>query len=502
MSRSELVNCLLSPQAYPHASEKVELRETHISYVFLTGEYAYKLKKPLNLGFADFTTLENRRRFCFEEVRRNQLFSPGIYLDAVPVALSGGVAVVGSESPGYPESPIDYLVRMRQFDDSQLSNLLAQHSELTADDLSDLARRVAGYHQSADRSQSGVWGTPNDILQSALENIQVLRGFTTDSELTRQLDRIEKWTLEELNRLTPIFHERKARGFIRECHGDLHLGNVVRWQGRLTPFDCIEFNPDFYWIDVLSEVAFLVMDLDDHGLGNLGWHFLNAYLEHTGDYEGLRVFRFYLVYRAMVRAKICELRLQQSQIAIPEQRSLNDQWRSYLYMAALYTQPTQACLAITHGVSGSGKTYSTQATVRESRVIRIRSDVERMRMSCDYSEEGRDSVYSLLADLAKTVLDANYSVLVDATFLKFKHRQLFRRIAVDRQVAFYILKFDADTETLRRRIAFRLRHTRDQSEATQVVLEQQLQQIEPLNSAEENDVVQDLPKLRISTPTE
>lgn len=491
------------------------MRETHISWVFLTGQYAYKLKKPLDLGFANFSSLCDREKYCLEEVRRNQLYSPGIYLDVVSICGDEHSIRVGG-----PGALIDWMVRMRQFDDSQLACYLAEKSQLTPQVLSELARTIAEVHQTAKRSMSGSWGTPDDIHQSATDNVRTLRELISDARHTQQLDEIERWTHSKLKELTPIFSFRKQQGAVRECHGDLHLGNLVRWQGKLMPFDCIEFNPDFFWIDVLSEVAFLVMDLEDHGCSALGWHFLNSYLEHSGDYEGLAVFRFYLVYRAMVRAKVGALRSQQDQPAAFKVHPKGSQWHDYLDMATQYMQPSQNFLAITHGVSGSGKTHQTQAMIGSATgLIRIRSDVERNRVGAvaepssevdlaqtpsseartvqspdadqRYSWQSRSAVYQRLACLAEQLLDAGFSVLVDATFLKRSQREEFRQLAQAKGAPFYILRFEADEDTLRKRIRDRQSQGGDVSEATESVLEQQLAELEPIQSSEIPFIVKD-----------
>ena len=284
---------------------------------------------------------------------------------------------------------------------------------------------------------------------------------------------------------------------MRECHGDLHLGNITRWQGELTPFDCIEFNPGFRWIDVLSEIAFLLMDLDDHQRTDLGWRFLNAYLERTGDYEGLDVLRFYLVYRALVRAKVAMLRREQAATDTDEQERLATECCNYLDLATAYTTPRPVQITITYGLSGSGKTYGTQATIEQEQAIRIRSDVERKRLfglaateraagdidSGLYTADASRKTYTQLVRLTESVIQAGYPVIVDATFLKRWQRQLFRDLADHVGVPFRVLTFEASEEVLRKRIQQRMM-TGDASDATLTVLDHQLQTREPLTSEE------------------
>jgi aminoglycoside phosphotransferase family enzyme/predicted kinase len=495
---SELIKIrMMRPESYPHPTDQIQLRETHISWVFLTGEFAYKVKKPVDFGFVDFTTLQDRRRFCFEELRRNQRYCEGIYLDVVPIGVSDGKLQVGAT-----ECVVEYAVKMRQFDDSLLANRLAVTGQLLAQEVSQLATHIAHCHHLAKRAIENPAAVADRIAGEALENFRVLRELKKDAACTHRLDRIENWTIDVLKKYRKDFENRCKNGFVRECHGDLHLGNLVRWQGQLTPFDAIEFNPDFFWIDVISEIAFVIMDLHDHGAEQLGWRFLNAYLESTGDYQGLGLLRFYLVYRAMIREKVRGLRLMQSGERDEDSGPRGPEAKSYLEMAVQYIKPDSLVLIITHGLSGSGKTHGSQVLLEQVGAIRIRSDVERKRFITEeqsaasasetaegslYTVDSREKIYQFLADKAKMILQTGFPVIVDATFLKRKQRDMFRRIAEQLQIPFRIANFDADESTLRHRIRTRSELGNDVSDADERVLEIQWTQLEPLDLEEQKD---------------
>jgi hypothetical protein len=281
---------------------------------------------------------------------------------------------------------------------------------------------------------------------------------------------------------------------VRECHGDLHCGNIAVIDGRPTPFDCIDFNAALRWIDVLSEVAFLLMDLDDHGRGDLAARFLNRYLEETGDYEGMAVLRYYLVYRALVRAKVNVLRAHQPRVAAAERKRLARLAGEYLGLARSYTTRRRVALIITHGLSGSGKTTATQSLIERAGAVRIRSDIERKRLhglsplarsdsgvdTGIYSAAANAATYGHLKELARCVLAAGWPVAVDAAFLRRTEREAFRALAAEMGVPFVILDFVAPAELLVARVARRAAAGHDASEADRQVIERQIAFHEPL----------------------
>lgn len=493
-NQARLVQALLDPACYPHPVDRVERIETHISTVLLAGEYAYKIKKPLDLGFLDFTRLEDRAHYCAEEIRLNARLAPGIYLRAVPIA---GTA----ESPQLDGlgTPIEWAVLMRRFPQESQLDRRFDAGEVPLAICDRLAVRLAEFHERAARAEPGAaYGSPEVVVAPMRENFAQLVPLIADADTRDRLDRLADWTETRYTDLRPVLTLRQAEGFVRECHGDMHLANIALWDDELIIFDGIEFNPHLRWIDVMSELAFLTMDLDARGAGAHSYRVLNGYLEQTGDYAGLALLRFYQVYRCMVRTKVGAIRACQNGAAEAERTESWTQCLRYLDLAEHYARPARPRLVITHGFSGSGKTTVAQRLVDDFGFIRIRSDVERKRLaglaaaartrstlgSGLYDARATEATYARLVELAEQVLGTGIPVLVDATFLKLDQRSRFVRLAERLAIPVHILDVQAGEATLRERIRRRHAEARDASEADLEVLAHQLRTAEPLTEAE------------------
>ena len=510
------IDSLLDPHRYPHPVDRVELLETHISWIALAGEFAYKLKKPVTLPFLDYGSVAKRRACCAAELRLNRRYAPALYLDVV-------------DFDGEPA------VKMRRFDETARLDNMSRRGELTPAHLSDLARTVVRFHAGAEVAPAGSrFGSPAVILATATENFDELDALLA-AEAPR-LARLRVWTGAEFARRRDTMARRKQEGRVRECHGDLHLGNLVllgeatptgrpealrhaggagiptsidtefpvtiehseevgasalgRGSGgggqRVVPFDCIEFNDDLRWIDVANEIAFTYVDLLDHGRPGLAGWLLNEWLAWSGDFGALALLPFYAVYRAVVRAKVAALRHQAAEAA------------GYLAMAEDLTLRRSPTLTITFGLSGSGKTTASTARLLadpQATTIRLRSDVERKRLfglaadadsgGAIYSAAATAQTYARLAQLAGTILGDGWSVIVDAAFLKRAERDAFRALAAAAQVPCVILACAAPIDELRRRLDSR---QGDASEAGTSVLDAQLGWLEPL-AADEGAIV-------------
>jgi aminoglycoside phosphotransferase family enzyme/predicted kinase len=477
-----LIYALRDPGAYPHPAEGVELVETHISWVLLAGEFAYKVKKPIRLPFLDFGTLAARRHFCEEELRLNRRTAPGLYLEVVPVVRSGD----GGARIGAAGEPVEYAVKMRRFAAEALADAMARRGALGAAEVDELAAALARFHASAPAADAASsFGLPAAVEAPALGNFDQIEA--PDPALAARLAALRAWTLREGVRLRPAFAARRERGCVRECHGDLHLGNLAFLEGHAMPFDCIEFDAGLRWIDVMSEVAFLVMDLLAHGLPRLAWRLLNGWLEASGDYEGVGVLRYYLVYRAMVRAKIARI------------RGAAEGFHDLLALAETLAQERRPVLVLMHGVSGSGKTAAAQALLERLGAVRLRSDVERKRLhglaplartqagpaAGIYDAAAGERTYARLAELAAGVLEAGYPVVVDAAFLEHGQRARLRREAERHGVACVIVQCAASEATLRARVNSREAQGEDASDAGLAVLERQLAAAQPLAPEEQ-----------------
>lgn len=503
MANKDLISALRHKEAYDHPVDDISLRETHISWVFLTGDYAYKIKKPVDFGFLDFSTLEKRKHYCEEEVRLNGRLAPHLYLGVVPICGDTSTPRVDGQGP-----VIEYAVKMRQFDTSLEFDELLARDELTKEHMNETAKVLAGFHANiAVADEQSLFGTPEAIQQPVLENFEQIgqlgEDWLSQHQLKKPLAQLLQWSNEQYRKLESTLQERKMNGFVRECHGDLHLRNIVIYEGHVTPFDCIEFNPNLRWIDVMSELAFLLMDIEDHNRFDLSRRLLNNYLEITADYAGLSVLHFYQTYRAMVRAKVAGLQLLQStNNSGPKSESLVQEMvqeiDNYIKLACRYTQSTTPKLIISHGLSGSGKTTLSQLLLEQTDIIRLRSDIERKRIfgmkdttrdksginKGIYTEEASQQTYERLLQLAGSVINAGYSVIIDAAFLKEDQRQKFYKYAKKANVPFLILHSKVNMDIQRQRLRVRQQQNRDASDADNGILNQQITHHEPLTSAE------------------
>lgn len=495
---STLAEALMRPECYPHAVERVERLETHISWVFLTGPYAYKIKKPVKLRFLDFSSLESRRRYCEEELRLNRRLAHGLYLDVVQIRGSPGAPRIAGRGP-----VLEYAVRMRQFPQDALASRLLARGELTPALVTAFAARIAGFHaQQPSALAESRYGTPESVLHNACENFEEISALLTSRDDRYAVEVMRDWTQREFMLRHSDLRDRRSAGMVRECHGDLHLGNIVLIDGELVPFDCIEFSPDLRWSDVMSEVAFLMMDLLDRGAARLAWLFLNAYLEAGGVYSGLSLLRFFLAYRAVVRAMVHLIRAGQASDPAEHGR-LVGAYRDYMQLAHRCSTVARPAILVMHGVAGCGKSTIAQELAHTWGAIRVRSDVERKRLEglqiLERSESpvagglyGQDitqATYARLAEVARAIVEAGYTVIVDATFLQRRQRARLREVAKALGAPIAVLSVAAPEEALRERIAARASRANDPSEATVAVLEYQKTTAQPIGEDEELPVM-------------
>ena len=480
-----LIDSLKSPAIWPDRPEQVDVVETHISWVCLTRDFAWKIKKPVSFDFLDFSTLEQRKYFCEEEVRLNRRSAQELYLGVVPIC--GTVAAPVIDGKG---EPFEFAVKMRRFDDAGLLSRMAMEKRLTSGMIDHLAETISDFHSTIQQAGSELsYGKPADIQRAALDNFSTIEQLANGDALHEAAVRhLKEWTIVEGTRLESVMAQRRSAGLVRECHGDLHLRNIVEIDGKPRLFDCIDFNDELRWIDVISEVAFLVMDLEEHDEEQFARRLLNRYLELTGDYEGLQVLRYYLVYRAMVRAKVDIIRLRDRSQSAAQRRVLLNEFGNYLSIADHDAERKSPALLIMHGLSGSGKTTMSQKIIEHCPVIRIRSDIERKRLhgirETDrvseaaakrlYSQEATNRTYARLLSLATTVIEAGFSVVVDATFLRAEERSEFRNLATQLEVPLLIVSCQASRAELQARVASREAGNQDASDAGIAVLQEQL----------------------------
>ncbi len=485
-----LLNALQNPDLFDHPVSNFTLMETHISWILLTGDYVYKIKKPVNFGFLDYSTLDRRQHFCREEVRLNRRLAPDLYLDVISVHGSESAPNLRGEGP-----VIDYMVMTRQFRQQDLLGNMQRAGTLEPAHIDSLAAKLADFHQHIERAALGsAWGEPDNLHAPVADNFTDIRGLLSDATDLQQLEQLEQWAHSTFKRLIPQLAQRKAEGFIRECHGDIYLDNVTLIDGQVTLFDGIEFNDAFRWIDVMSDVAFMAMDLEDRGLNRLAQRFVNAYLEHTGDYAGLALLDYYKAYRAMVRGKVALLRLGQPGLSDEARLEVLARYHSYAGLAERYTHVPLRFGILTQGVSGSGKSTIALHLVEQLGAIRIRSDIERKRLFGNdgsgqldaglYSADLSEKTYARLASLAGQALAAGYPVVVDAAHLKHAQRDSLRQAIEDQGVPCLIVQCTASLETLQERISTRQREGTDPSDADIAVARHQLEQMDALTADE------------------
>jgi aminoglycoside phosphotransferase family enzyme/predicted kinase len=403
-------------------------------------------------------------------VRLNRRFAPQLYLGVVPIRLGPR----GPRIAGTGET-IEYAVQLKQFPSSCELLALIEHKAVAPAELVKLGRDLARVHDEAEHTPE--FGGAEQTSQIVMKNFEELQqqASVKTSVNANVLEQLGHWLSLEHARISQLLDQRRIDGGVRECHGDLHVGNIVRVDGRLTPFDCIEFDRKLRCIDVASDIAFLTMDLQAHDSAELAYVFLNAWLEASGDYEVSALLRYFEVHRAAVRANVAALRDQQELAA------------RYVEVATQAAKPGKPHLMLTCGLSGSGKTWFSTRLLAAAKAIRIRSDVERKRLAglaayessleanLDiYTPEYTERVYARLLDAARLALTAGQSIIIDAASLRRAERLSFLALAEELGTSFSIFHCRASDATLRTRLLQRQQKGGEASEADIAVMQRQL----------------------------
>ena len=480
-----LPEALLANGAYPQEVRSVTLIETHMSWVFLTGEYAYKVKKPVTFDFVDFHTLAERERFCRRELELNRRFAPDLYVDVVPVVRAAdGREVI---DPGRAGPVVDWAVKMIQFPVDQTADVLLNERRLTAADLHRFGAKLARQHARLPVAS----GAP--IGEAALENFTTIARVDLPAGLGEVLASLEANTVADLARHAARLADRANSGHVRACHGDLHLANLVMRDDGITAFDCLEFSDALSVIDVWADVAFLYMDLCTRGHDDLAHAFVDGYLGESGDFDGALLLALFARYRAMVRAKVRALRYTQAATA-----ALRDEISTYVSWAAAHSTRPCGSIIVTHGLSGSGKSFWSEQLVVALGCVRIRSDVLRKvtlglgvreRSSSPiaggiYASSTSRPIYDRMAALAVDLAREGERVIIDAACLHRWQRDVLTQAAARAGVAVRLVSFVAPTETLKERIRHRRARGNDPSESDEDVLEWQMANADPVVDAE------------------
>jgi len=331
-----LVQAMLDPAFYPHHPPAVELIQTHISYIFLAGDLVYKVKKPVDFGFLDFTTLEKRYYYCQEEVRLNRRFSPQVYLAVVPIS-----AVDDSFRLGDDTAVVEYAVQMRRINEDHMLYRLLEAGEVGPETMQRIGKHLASaYGAIPSDEKARAFGSLDVIAANVKENFEQTRVYIGGPLSRETFEVIESWSLAFMEEQRALFQQRVAQGQVKDCHGDLHLQHICLEGEHIYVFDCIEFNERFRFGDVASDVAFLAMDLDFHDHPDLARAFVDAYIEASGDTTLAQVLVFYKVYRAYVRAKITSFMVDDPGLDEKAKKDVLQRAKAYYDLALKYVKDT------------------------------------------------------------------------------------------------------------------------------------------------------------------
>ena len=485
-----LIQQMTQPGFYPHpVQEPIRMMQTHVSYVFLTGDYAYKVKKPVNFGFLDFSTLEARQHFCLEEIQMNQPNAPEIYLEVLPITQTDNRFELNGAGQA-----VEYVLKIREFPQDDLLISLFEQGRLTEGHMEELGRIVAQFHAKAKTSDYiRTFGEVSQIRQAIDENYQQTEKYIGGPQTLKQFEETQQFTDAFFAKEQELFNSRIQNNWIRECHGDLHLRNICLWQGKIQLFDRIEFNEPFRFVDVMYDVAFTVMDLEARGRKDLGNAFLNTYVEQTGDWEGLMVLPLYLSRQAYVRAKVTSFLLDDPGVPDDIKQEAATTAAQYYQLAWEYTRLRQGQLILMSGLSGSGKTTVARHLARRLGAIHLRSDAVRKHLAgipieqpggADlYTSAMSQKTYDRLLELGIKLASVGFPVILDAKY----DRQVFRQESITQaknsQLPVQIFHCMAPEDVLRDRL---LSRTSDISDATADLLTQQQAAVEPFTETEQS----------------
>jgi aminoglycoside phosphotransferase family enzyme/predicted kinase len=499
--RREMEVALADPTFYPHRATNIQVEETHISKVFLTGDFAYKVKKPVNLGFLDFTTLKKRRHYCKQEVLLNQRLSKGVYLDVVAITREPTAYMLNG-----PGEPVEYAVKMRQLPREKTMLELLLRGKLSGAMVQELVDVLVRFYQKARKGpEIEVMGSREMVEINTREDFTQTEPFVPEILNQKKFSRLNQAVRTFLSNHEQLFNHRIETGFIRDCHGDLRLGHIyfLDHSDSLTGIqiiDCIEFNERFRYGDVAEDLAFLAMDLDYHGFAEVSQELITAYAQAANDPEVFLLLDFYKCYRAHVRCKVECLRQAVGDLPAKKARVVEERAQRYFdlasWYAASFNRPT---LWIVCGLIGSGKSTIAAELAKPLTVKVLSSDFIRKKMfgfspqepALAAFEEGLYTpvvtarTYQNMLLQAKVEISNGNSVILDATFGKRQHRETFRHLAQEMGANVIFVECLCPDSELRKRLAGRQGKITI-SDARLQHLEAQRHVFEPLNELEDS----------------
>ena len=476
MGLPTVIKALLKPSAYPEGCGKIMFLQTHISYIFLTDKYAYKIKKPVDFGFLDFTAIEKRLYFCKEEVRLNRRLAPDIYLNVTPITrVRGGYRVGGTGRV------VEYAVKMKRIPDKVILERMIKEETITAEIIKRVAEKIAAFHKDAltNKGISG-FGEIEIIKQNIEENFSQVSSFIGTTISGKRLDKIRSYAEGFLRKNADLFKKRVSAGFIRDCHGDIHSEHIGAEDGIFI-FDCIEFNRRFRYSDVVSDAAFLSMDLEFRGRGDLAKAFEKEYFSATGDIEGKRLLDFYKCYRAFVRGKVEGFKLNESEESSEDKKDALLKALRYFDLSYEYsTGGHKPVLLLVCGLIGTGKSTVSRLIAGKTGMAIISSDEARKTLFSVpkrahryegfkkgiYSESATDKTYAELVKKSLEFLKSGRSVILDATFSKNTYIKEAEKAAKKAKAYFKIIECVSDDAAIKTRLKKRLKNKTSISDAT------------------------------------
>lgn len=493
--QQRIIKSLLKPTAYPDPTTKVDLIQTHVSFLFLTDSYVYKIKKPVDFGFLNFTTLDRRRFYCNEEVRLNLRLCPDMYLGVVEVKESTAGATISGDG-----SIIDYAVKMKRLPEERMLDHLLADNLVTKVDIQRIARTIAEFHNHAVQGDEiDSYGTIESIRRNWEESFQQVGEFINLTLTSHDLRIIRDWVETFLNENIDIFAKRVSGGHIRDCDGDIHLENICLTD-QVYIFDCIEFNNRFRYSDTAADIAFFLMDLDFHQKSFFRNVFLDEYIMVSGDREATLLLDFYMVYRAVVRGKVECLKLNDQHIPDDEKQFARDKASRYFRLARGYILRNRlnSTLFVTCGLMGTGKSVLASELAFQLGLEIISSDSIRKILAGIpppshayddfnqgiYDRESTKATYRDMLIRAEKYLGAGRSVIVDATFKRKDDRNEFQKLAKRYNVPMYVIQTFCPENIIKLRLDMRLQKPGETSDGRWELFYRQKEEFEPLESDE------------------
>ena len=499
----DVIQALGNSSAYPERPHNIQHLQTHISHLFLTEDHVYKVKKPVDFGFLDFTTLDLRRTFCYEELRLNQRISPDVYLEVVEVCrtLDGRVLVGG------PGVVLEYAVKMRRLPAERSMDRLLEANQVTEDMVRDLACIIALFHLNAESSpEIGAFGSLEAVRDPVEENFRQTEKYVSRTISAFKYQRLQQYSREFLQAQSALLERRVAQGRIRDCHGDLHCAQVFFTERGVRIIDCIEFTKRFRYSDVVSDMAFMAMDLDQFGRHDLSRVFVETWLDVTKDSDALKLLDFYKVYRAYVRGKVEGFRLDDPHISQEDKQAASKRARSYFDLAYFYIQRSAPKLVLCGGLVGTGKSTIARYVAADAGMAVVSSDVVRKRLAGVpaterhfeafgtgfYAPEFSQRTYGELLRLARQYLEEGHSVVLDASFGRRSEREVAAALARETGAEFWAVECVSTEQDIKNRLERRVRRGGGVSDGRWEIYQRQKPAFEPLSEvAEDHHVVAD-----------